>query len=400
MADTSALTQQLEKSNANLAGLRSQLQSSTTGAQFAYSAYDEAKNAPNTGVYILNGQTFNNKSEYVSAAESQFNSAAASRKQVAEQYNAELANNKSLQTQIATAAATPDTGITPTPVTTESPTTPDASAAASAAKMENSEIVGGTLTNNQDQQITEYSATGKATYNFDYNSPRGVDGVNPGAEISSQQPPVVTIRDSRGNVKKPDLRVKIRVPTTYLTDDFTNSLAGIGGVLFPYTPSIEFEHKADYATQTPLHSNFALNFYKSSSVSPISITGKFTVQNDKDAIFYLSTVHLLRALTKMRFGNDRNAGSPPPVCRLDAYGTFMLQNVPVAISSFKNSLPNNVDFYTLGKEFTSKYGSEISVPTISEIQVTCLPMYSRDEMRKFTVTDWLSNAATKKKGYL
>jgi hypothetical protein len=102
----------------------------------------------------------------------------------------------------------------------------------------------------------------------------------------------------------------------------------------------------------------------------------------------------------MRFGDDRNAGSPPPVCRLDAYGTFMLENIPVAITSFKNLLPNNVDFYTLGKENGSVFQSQISVPTVSDIQVTCLPMYSRDEMQKFTVTGWLKNAATRKQGYL
>jgi hypothetical protein len=368
MADTAALQQQLDASKATLSGLRGNINSATNQAQYAYDAYDFAKNAPNSGVYGLNGQMFD--------------------------------NNKSIQAQLDAASATPDIGVTPTPVTTDPTTTPDASAAASADKMENAEIVGGTTTNYQDRQITDYSANGKSTYNFDYNSPRAVEGVNPGAELDNPTPPVVVVRDSRGNVKKPDLRVKIRVPTGYLNDDFTSALASNGGVLFPYTPSIDFEHKAEYTAQTPLHTNFALNFYKNSSVGSITITGRFTVQNDKDAIFYLSTVHLLRALTKMRFGDDRNAGSPPPVCRLDAYGTFMLENIPVAITSFKNLLPNNVDFYTLGKENGSVFQSQISVPTVSDIQVTCLPMYSRDEMQKFTVTGWLKNAATRKQGYL
>jgi len=400
MADTAALQQQLDASKATLSGLRSDINSATNQAQYAYDAYDFAKNAPNSGSYGLNGQIFDNKADYVAAAEAEFNSKVAARKQVVADYNAEVDNAKSIQAQIDTASATPDTGVTPTPTTTEPTTTPDKSAEESAAKMENSEIVGGTTTNNQNQQVTDYTANGKSTYNFDYNGPREVEGVNPGAELDKPTPPVVVVRDSRGNVKNPDLRVKIRVPTGYLNDDFTSALASNGGVLFPYTPSIEFEHKAEYTSQTPLHTNFTLNFYKNSSVGSISITGKFTVQNDKDAIFYLSTVHLLRALTKMRFGDDRNAGSPPPVCRLDAYGTFMLENVPVAITSFKNSLPNNVDFYTLGKENGSVFQSQVSVPTISEIQVTCLPMYSRDEIQKFTVTGWLKNVATRKQGYM
>ena len=400
MADTAALQQKLDASKATLAELNGNIKSATTQAQFAYDAYDSAKTAPDTGVYGLNGQTFDNKSDYVASAESQFNSAVASRKQAVAQFNAEVDNNKSLQTQLAEASLTSDTGVTPNPVTTESPTNPDTSAAASADKMENSEIVGGVSTSYQAQSITENIASGNKTYKFDYNGTRVVNGVNPGAEIDAVTPPAVVVKDSRGNVKKPDLRVKIRVPSGYLTDDFTSALSGIGGVLFPYTPTIDFEHKAEYTTQATLHSNFALNFYKNSSITPIMITGKFTVQNDQDAIFYLSTVHLLRALTKMRFGNDENSGSPPPVCRLDAYGVFMLENVPVAISNFKNGLPDKVDFYTIGKGVNTVYGSEISVPNISDIQVTCLPMYSRTEMQQFTVTEWLKNAATKKKGYL
>jgi hypothetical protein len=235
---------------------------------------------------------------------------------------------------------------------------------------------------------------------YETESPRSVPGVNSGAELRPQASPNVTIKDARGNIKSPDMRVKIRVPTDYLNSPYTNTLSALGGVLFPYTPSIDYEQKAEYTQANPLHSNFTLNFYKNSSIGPISITGKFTVQNDNDAMFYLSTVHLLRSLTKMRSGDDGNSGSPPPVCRLDAYGDFMLVNVPVAISTFKNALPTNVDFYTLGKHADSKFQSEINVPVLSEIQVTCLPMYSRNEMQGFSVTKWLGDAEIKKKGFL
>ena len=145
-----------------------------------------------------------------------------------------------------------------------------------------------------------------------------------------------------------------------------------------------------------MHSNFALNFYQRSYTTNISISGKFTVQNEYDAAVYLSTVHMLRALTKMRSGGEDASGSPPPVCRLDAYGDFMLKNVPVVISSFKIDLPDNIDYFT-AQDFPFE---DTSVPTISTISLTLIPMYSRAEMQKFTVTDWLTKAQTRKDGYL
>ena len=170
----------------------------------------------------------------------------------------------------------------------------------------------------------------------------------------------------------------------------------MGGIIFPYTPTIAYEHKADYSNVPIMHSNFALNFYQRSYVTNISISGKFTVQNEYDAAVYLSTIHLLRALTKMRSGGEDFSGSPPPVCRLDAYGDFMLKNVPVAISSFKFDLPDSVDYFT-----TKDYPfGETSVPTLSTISLTLIPMYSRAEMQKFTVSGWLSDEAVRKSGIL
>jgi hypothetical protein len=215
----------------------------------------------------------------------------------------------------------------------------------------------------------------------------------------------VVLKDAIGNVQGVDLRVKIRVPTNYLTNStsgINKELSKLGGIIFPYTPSISYEHKADYTSQTPTHSNFAVYFYKNSSISAITITGKFTVQNDTDAGVYLATVHLLRALTKMRSGGrtgDADSGAPPPVCRLDAYGDAMLANVPVAITSFRLELADNVDYYNLGPEAAAIYG-QASVPTLSTITLSCIPMYSRQEMQDYSVTDWLNNPQVRKYGLL
>ena len=226
--------------------------------------------------------------------------------------------------------------------------------------------------------------------------------IAPGAE-KPIDPPATSLNltpiNSKNDAVSNDHRVKIRVPRHYLSSLLTSELSEFGGILFPYTPQITLEHKADYTSQNPTHSNYTLQFYKTSYVSEITITGIFTVQNDYDAFIYLSTAHLLSALTKMRWGGkggDPDSGAPPPVCRLDAYGAFMFKNVPVVISSFKHDLPGDVDFYTI------KYGphGEASVPTKATFTVNCKPAYSRQEILSTSVTKYLTDPATRQQGYL
>jgi hypothetical protein len=291
-------------------------------------------------------------------------------------------------------------GFPPLPTQT---TVPSQSNIATTKKYENSEVVAAS-TNNQEATSGEAAAGTGESANLD--RPKSVPA---GAIAPGPKPASVNFRSMAGDDINQDMRVKIRVPDNYLTQltqGPSNELRNLKGIIFPYTPSLSIEHKADYATQSPMHSNYAIYFYQRSSVSPINISGKFTVANESEAAIYIATVHLLRALTKMRSGGatgDADSGAPPPVCRLDAYGTFMLQNVPVAISSFKIDLPDNVDYYTLGKKTGSPTNSTYemtAVPVVSTISVTCIPMYSRDEMQKFSVTQWLGDKYVRKAGYL
>jgi len=227
--------------------------------------------------------------------------------------------------------------------------------------------------------------------------------VGPGAMnlSNNNDQTVVNVKGMNGQTIEQDIRTRIRVPDGYLGNAQSGGwmapeLVALKGIIFPYTPTISYETKADYTTQTPLHSNYAQYFYKNSSVSPITITGKFSVQNDNDANVYIATITLLRALTKMPWGSDSKAGSPPPICRLDAYGEFMFKNVPIVITNFRTDYPNTVDYFTVGKKNGK---SPVSVPTLSEISVTCAPVYSRQEILNYSVTGYL-NKSLKGKGYL
>jgi len=277
-------------------------------------------------------------------------------------------------------------------------TNPSQSELDSKAKLETAEIID--LSGQEVDERAENLAKNVEPYVDESKARAAAAGLSAGAEKAAPPPTSVTVVTRQGSKMGKDLRVKLRVPPKYLEPgSMTAPLIPLGGIIFPYTPTISYEAKADYGTSNPMHSNFPINFYQRSSTSLITISGKFSVQNTRDAKIYLATMHLLRALIRMRSGGanngDSDSGAPPPVCRLDGYGTMMLENVPVAVTSYRAEFPDSVDYFTIALNDSEK----ASVPTLSTIAITCLPMYSREEMQKFSVTGYL-NGAFKGKGFI
>lgn len=229
---------------------------------------------------------------------------------------------------------------------------------------------------------------------------RDTGNATPGAEAPLDIIPEVTVQKVNADNSTVDssdqdeLRTIIKVPGDYIQGEFAEDFERFGGVLFPYTPQITLESRAEYSSNTPLHSNYPINFYKNSAVSDITITSTFTVQNGIDAYYYLGAIRILSSLTKMRFGNDSRAGSPPPICRLFSYGEWVLKNVPVVITSVRHDLPDDVDFYTCQVR-----GQRVSVPTKANVTVSCKPTYSRREMSEATVDSYIQNSLIGR-GYL
>lgn len=238
-----------------------------------------------------------------------------------------------------------------------------------------------------------------------------------GAERPKPKEPEVNVYTRFNKLLTEDMRARIRVPGNYIKYSTVGSLnlqQFKNGIIFPYTPVIGYSHKADYQNVLAVHTNYAQQFYKSSNVTEINIEARFTVQNAEEASVYLSLKHLLSALTKMLVGDDAGAGAPPPICRLDAYGTYMLKDVPIVITGYKVLLPNDVDYFSvfgegvegrtdqffgidktnpndLYLEKTISNTGQNLVPTISTFSITCVPLYSRREMLKFTVKNFIED---------
>jgi hypothetical protein len=116
------------------------------------------------------------------------------------------------------------------------------------------------------------------------------------------------------------------------------------GVIFPYTPSIETSYVADYAKTNLIHSNYKGLFYNSSSVSDIIIRGTFTAQDTKEAEYLLAVIHFFRSVTKMFYGQDPQAGTPPPLVYLSGFGQYQFNNHPCVVTNFSYNLPSDVDY--------------------------------------------------------
>lgn len=116
------------------------------------------------------------------------------------------------------------------------------------------------------------------------------------------------------------------------------------GVIFPYTPAITTQYKANYDLKQLIHSNYTGTFYKGSSVSPINISGIFTAQDTAEANYLLAVIHFFRSVTKMFYGQDAERGSPPPLVYLTGYGPNQFTEHTGVIDMFDYELPDNVDY--------------------------------------------------------
>jgi hypothetical protein len=192
-----------------------------------------------------------------------------------------------------------------------------------------------------------------------------------------------------------DWRVKLSLPEmfAYKYSNILWPLAQSGNALvFPFTPQINFTHSAQYNTLDTVHSNYPFLAYEHSKVEQISITADFYCENSQDAAYWMAAVHYLRSVTKMSYGDSSDAGQPPPVVKLNGYGAYVFENVPVVIKSFSMDLPKDVDYIgTPVNDGGDLEGAPLTyAPTKSTFNITLMPIYSRTQVRKFSLDSFVS----------
>ena len=214
-----------------------------------------------------------------------------------------------------------------------------------------------------------------------------------------------------------DWRVKLSVPPSIAADGILAPLqeASTGGhMVFPFTPTIIISHSAAYNTVAPIHNNYPFFAYQNSQVDAMTIVGQFYCQNATEARYWMACLHYLRTMTKMDYGIG-STGSPPPIAKLNGYGDYVFNNVPVIIQNFTVDMPNEVDY--ISTSFTtgptppaSKAGMDEAggpvpkrshgwAPAESQFSITVQPIYSRSKQANFNYTDF-TNGSNLGQGYI
>jgi hypothetical protein len=212
-----------------------------------------------------------------------------------------------------------------------------------------------------------------------------------------------------------DWRVRLQIPAgadslrqAILDDnDLLAPLRDTGGIFWPLTPTMQIAHQANYNPLAQTHSNYPFQAYQNSQIDSINIIGEFPVQNQQDAAHWVATVNFLRTVTKMFFGREQPLkGNPPPILHLSGYGDHMFQKVPVVINSFNVELRQGIDYISTKQnsiyQQSIKDARELArtgdtnpnsidqtwAPTLSNISVLITPVYSRDSIKNFSLSDF------------
>jgi ribosomal protein L29 len=249
-------------------------------------------------------------------------------------------------------------------------------------------------------------------------------------------------QDTANFQTKQDWRVRLSLApsATYLykaeNPGILKALKDTDGVIFPYLPTVNVTYIANYDPQELTHSNYKAYQYRSSSVEQVQIAGDFTAQDTAEANYMLAVIHFFRSVTKMFYGQDQNPkpGTPPPLVFLYGLGDFQFNAHPLVVTSFNYSLPNDVDYirasaptlaagvstagYTTASNSTSPTNTRLNnsglntgataappqfqtdsnsqptyVPTKMQIQITALPMVTRNDIsNNFSLKQYATGA--------
>ena len=234
-----------------------------------------------------------------------------------------------------------------------------------------------------------------------------------GAGISTDSRIVKARAKWSGRSDKEDWRVRLQIPAgadalrgaILENNELLAPLQESNGMFWPLTPAVVIQHSANYNPLGQTHSNYPFQAYQNSQVDSYNIIGEFPVQNSEDAKHWVATVNFLRTVTKMFFGKEQDLkGNPPPILHMSGYGDHMFNKVPVIVNTFNVELRPGIDYISTkqsntpyrqlngpdaGFELAARAGESQSwAPTLSNISVLVTPVYSRDSIGKFSLSEF------------
>jgi hypothetical protein len=211
------------------------------------------------------------------------------------------------------------------------------------------------------------------------------------------------VRQSPTEAIDTDMRVRLRAQPNQANaiygepaaDNILSILHQTGGMLFPFTPTISVEQSVDYKSIELVHSNGDINAYSRTPSVTLNVTGRFTVQNQREGEYLIAVLHFLRTVSKMHFGDsDPNAGLPPPVLYFHGYGPYMFNGLKVVLKSHSFSLDDTVDYVNVktdGGSVTTRVPSMLTISLSLGVQNTPYQMKSVFNLEDFRTGHMMRN---------
>ena len=153
-------------------------------------------------------------------------------------------------------------------------------------------------------------------------------------------------------------------------DNILHPLFATNGVLFPYTPTIQFNQDVDWKSIEVTHSNYETAAYSRTPAVSLTVNAKFTAQTHAEGRYLLAVLHFFRVVSKMYFGKRHAdsdlAGVPPPVLLLKGYGDYMFNDLRVIVKNHTYTIDDTVNLV----QVRTGPGSIITLPSILNFSCT------------------------------
>ena len=196
--------------------------------------------------------------------------------------------------------------------------------------------------------------------------------------------------------KQPDRRIRIVPKNKGTLSGLLAPLKSTDGMLFPYTPIMQFSRVAEWNPYDLTHTNYRTQTYSKSYVDDITISAQFTADTPETAAYSFAAAHFLKTMMQMHYGRqDDNRGAPPPVLELYGHGADIMNAVPVVIKHFSQEYNDAVDMIKVPLN-----GVDAWVPIIQSFVITLGVSHDMLKVRdEFSVAKF-KNGGMVKRGYL
>jgi hypothetical protein len=172
-----------------------------------------------------------------------------------------------------------------------------------------------------------------------------------------------------------------------------------GGMVWQYTPTIMVQGQTNYGQAHNQGMNYQINTFENSLPPALPVSADFTANNIYEARYLLAIFTFLKICGKGTFGDSAvksgDYGRPPPVLLFEYMGDHMFNKVPVVVTSYSITLPEEVDYVPV------KVGTTVThVPTRTNIMVNLEVTYTPQKLRRQFSLDKLTSGEAYKDGFI